>query len=41
MNTPSSTIVQRLWNYCNILRGELRLSVAEAGLARPAFEGRL
>jgi hypothetical protein len=27
MNTPSSTIVQRLWNYCNVLRDEWRLSV--------------
>jgi len=27
MNTPSSTIVQRLWNYCNVLRVEQRLSV--------------
>ncbi len=22
MNTPSSTIVQRLWNYCNVLRDD-------------------
>jgi hypothetical protein len=41
MNTQSSTIVQRLWNYCNVLRDERRLSVVgevesavEAGLAR-------
>ncbi len=27
MNTSSSTIVQRLWNYCNVLRDERRLSV--------------
>lgn len=42
MNTPSSTIVQRLWNYCNMLRDERRLSVmelesaVEVGLARAA-----
>jgi type I restriction enzyme M protein len=23
MNTQSSTIVQRLWNYCNVLRDDL------------------
>jgi hypothetical protein len=41
MNTPSSTIVQRLWNYCHVLCKERRLSVVgevesavEAGLAR-------
>jgi type I restriction enzyme M protein len=22
MSTPSSTIVQRLWNYCNVLRDD-------------------
>jgi type I restriction enzyme M protein len=22
MNNPSSTIVQRLWNYCNVLRDD-------------------
>ena len=27
MSTQSSTIVQRLWNYCNILHNEWRLSV--------------
>ena len=25
--SDSSTIVQRLWNYCNVLRDEQRLSV--------------
>ena len=29
MNAQSSTIVQRLWNYCNVLRDERRLSVVE------------
>ena len=39
MNTTSSTIVQRLWKSCNVLRDERRLesaraveSAAEAGL---------
>jgi len=27
MNTQPSTIVQRLWNYCNVLRDVRRLSV--------------
>jgi hypothetical protein len=27
MSTQSSTIVQRFWNYCNVLRDERRLSV--------------
>jgi len=27
MNTTSSTIVQRLWNYCNVLRDTRLLSV--------------
>jgi hypothetical protein len=22
MNTQSSTIIQRVWNYCNVLRGD-------------------
>jgi len=30
MSTQSSTIVQRLWNYCNVLRGELRLESRRA-----------
>ena len=41
MNTQSSTVVQRLWNYCNVLRDEQRLSVVgevesavEVGLVR-------
>ncbi len=41
MNTPSSTIVQRIWNYCTVLRDARRLSVVgeaesavEAGLVR-------
>jgi len=41
MSIPSSTIVQRLWNYCNVLRDEWRLksaraveSAVEAGLKR-------
>lgn len=41
MNTQSSTIVQRLWNYCSVLRDEQQLlvvgeveSAVEAGLAR-------
>jgi hypothetical protein len=41
MNTQSSTIVQRLWNYCNFLRDKRRLSVVgevesavEVGLVR-------
>jgi hypothetical protein len=29
MNTQSSTIVQRLWNYCNILRDRRLLVVGE------------
>ena len=49
MTTPqSSTIVQRLLNYCNVLRDERRLSVVgevesavEAGLVRAASEARL
>jgi hypothetical protein len=43
MNSQSSTIVQRVWNYCNVLRDERRLSVVgevesavEAGLVRAA-----
>jgi hypothetical protein len=43
MSTQSSTIVQRLWNYCNVLRDEPRLlvvgeveSAVEAGLVRAA-----
>jgi hypothetical protein len=50
--TTSSIIVQRLWNYCNILRDERRLeSAVEAVLKRAgrlrqavlraAFEGRV
>jgi hypothetical protein len=42
-STSSSTIVQRLWNYCNVLRDERRLSVVgevesavEVGLVRSA-----
>ena len=27
MSSQSSTIVQRLWNYCNVLRDERRLSM--------------
>jgi hypothetical protein len=41
MNATSSTIVQRLWNYCNVLRDERRLlvvreveSAVEVGLVR-------
>jgi hypothetical protein len=34
MNTQSSTIVQRLWNYCNVLRDEQRLSVVGGGRVR-------
>src|SRR5438094_9017731 len=37
MFTSSSTIVQRLWNYCNVLRDE-RLGQA---ILRQAFEGKL
>jgi hypothetical protein len=42
-NTSSATIVQRLWNYCNVLRDERRLesaravqSAVEVGLKRAA-----
>ena len=47
MNTQSSTIVQRLWNYCNVLRDEWLLvvleieSAVEVGLVRTASEARL
>ena len=41
MNNPSFLIVQHLWNFCNALRGERRLSVVgevesavEVGLVR-------
>ena len=29
MNTPSSTIVQCLWNYCNVLSDEVESAVEE------------
>jgi len=33
MSTQPATIVQRLWNYCNVLRGSVFKGTAELDIA--------